>query len=114
MSSRDQGQQAANFNLAACPIIVRHWLGVEPLHPVGQIAAEVVADLTFRRKVERLHRLGPRVVGELLAELGVERSIMPTIHEKLERYANINPQTLRAVGGDDFWPAPLHEVRRAP
>ncbi len=32
--------------------------------PIGKVAAEVVADLRFRRQVERLHRLGARVVGE--------------------------------------------------
>ena len=31
---------------------------------IGEIAAEVVADLRFRCQVERLHRLGARVVGE--------------------------------------------------
>ncbi len=30
------------------------------LQPLGLIAAEVVADMRFRRQVERLHRLGPR------------------------------------------------------
>ena len=39
------------------------------------IAANVVANLRFRRQVERLHRLGPRAIAELLAELGAERSI---------------------------------------
>ena len=43
------------------------------LQPIGPIAAEVVADLAFRRKVERLHRLGPRAVTELLTEIGEQR-----------------------------------------
>ncbi len=38
------------------------------------VAAEHVADLKFRRAVERLHNLGPRATAELLAEIGAERS----------------------------------------
>ncbi len=34
------------------------------LRSIGEITAEVVADLRFRCQVERLHRLGARVVGE--------------------------------------------------
>ncbi len=80
------------------------------LRPIGEIAAEVVADLAFRRKVERLHSLGARVTAEMLAELGAERSIMTVIDRKLERYAQLEPEVLEATGGDRFWPAPLWEV----
>lgn len=86
------------------PILNLHWGNLQP--------AETVADLRFRRQVERVHGLGPRVIAELLAEIGVERSIMPTIHEKLARYASIDPEALQALGADKFPPAPLHEVRR--
>ncbi len=30
------------------------------LRPIGEIAAEVVADMRFRHQILRLHRLGPR------------------------------------------------------
>ena len=78
----------------------------------GSPAAEIVSDLAFRRHVERVHSLGARAITELLAELGSERSIQNIIDEKVERYAAIDPSALAAVGGDDFPPAPLHEVRR--
>ena len=84
------------------------------LHPIGQIAAEVVADIRFRHQVLRLHRLGPRVTAEFLAELGTERSIQTVIDQKLNRYAQLDPEALEATGGDEFSPAPLHEVRRGP
>ncbi len=74
-------------------------------------AAEVVASLKFRRQVEHLHRLGPRVVGELLAEIGAERSIQTLIDRKIDTYAALNPEALEATGGDDFWPPPLWKVR---
>ncbi len=75
-------------------------------------AAEVVADLKFRRQVEHLHHLGPRVVGELLAEIGAERSIMTLIDQKIDRYAELEPKALDVTGGDGFWQPPLHGVER--
>ncbi len=77
---------------------------------IGQIAAEVVADLSFRRDVQQVHRLGDRVFGELLAELGAERGIQTIIDQKLNKYASLDPKALEVTGGDDFWPAPLHKV----
>lgn len=79
--------------------------------PIGKIAAEVVADLKFRRQVQQVHRLGDRVLGELLAEIGAERGIQSIIDQKLERYAELDPETLEAVSGDKFWPVPIHEVK---
>ena len=81
------------------------------LRPIGAIAAEVVADLRFRRRVQQVHRLGDRVFGELLAEIGAERGITTIIDQKLDTYAELEPETLEVTGGDGFWPAPLHEVK---
>ena len=75
------------------------------------VAADVVADLRFRRQVERLHRLGPRAVAELLAEIGAERSITTIVDRKLDRYTDLDPAALEATGGDKFWPTPVREVR---
>ena len=80
---------------------------------IGQVAAEIVADLRFRRQVEHVCRLGPRIVGELLAEIGAERGIMTIIDEKLDTYGDLDPNALEAVGADDFWQPPLHVVPRA-
>ncbi len=60
--------------------------------PIGQVAAEIVADMKFRRRVQQVHRLGDRVFGELLAEIGAE--------------------ALETTGGDRFPPAPIHGVER--
>ncbi len=98
------------FNPAAHPIIARHFFGVEPSRPIGEVAAEVVADLRRRRHVQQVHRLGDRVFGELLAELGAERGITTIIDQKLERYAELDSEVLEAAGGDEFWPAPVREA----
>ncbi len=82
--------------------------------PIGQVAAEIVARLRFRRQVERVHTLGPRVTAELLAEIGAERSIMTLIDQKIDRYAELEPGALEVTGGDQFWSAPLYVVRPSP
>ena len=82
------------------------------LRSIGQIAAEVVADLRFRRKVQRLHRQGPRVVGEFLAEIGPELGVQTPIDRKLDADAEIEPEVIEAAGGDEFWQPPLHGVDR--
>ena len=81
------------------------------LRSIGAIAAEVVADIRFRRQVLRLHRLGPRATAELLAEIGAERSITTIIDRKLDTYAALDPEAIEAAGGDKFWPVPIHEVK---
>ena len=80
--------------------------------PIGRIAAEIVADLKFRRKVIRLHRQGPRAVGEFLAELGADRGIATVIDQKIDTYVELGAAALEAAGGDEFWQPPLHEVER--
>ena len=112
MSRRNKGSWPADFDQGTHPIISRHWFGIEPPRSAGRIAAEVVADLQFRRQVIRLHRQGPRAVGEFLAGLGAELGVQTPIEQKLDTFAELEPETLEAAGGDDFWPAPLHQVRR--
>ncbi len=111
MSRRIQGSLPAGFDPATHPIIARHVFGVEPFRPIGEVAAEVVANLQFRRRVQQVHRLGDRVFGELLAEIGAERGIQTIIDQKLDRYAELEPETLEIAGGDDFWSVPIHGVK---
>ena len=79
---------------------------------IGDNASETIAELRFRRNVARVHALGPRVVGEMLSELGSERSIQHLIDCKVELYADLDPGVVHALGGDDFGPLPLHVVPR--
>ncbi len=99
-----------NFSPVDHPIISRHWFNVEPFRPVGKLAAEVVADIEFRRQVERLHAMGPRPMAEMLGELAASRNLGTVIDEMLSRYAEIPDQALNALGGHEFPPLPLHEV----
>ncbi len=107
MSEQIQHRWPVGFNPAAFPILSRHWFG---WRPIGGVAAQVLQDLTFRRKIKRLVAKGDRVVGEMLAELAADRNLGTVIDEALDRYIDIPDATLDATNGHDFPPTPLHEV----
>ncbi len=96
-----------DFDPVASPIIATHFYGWRSL---GAVAADVVQDLTFRRKVQRLCAKGPRVVGELLGELGAERGLGTVIDQKLDRYLALADEALDATNGREFPSIPLHRV----
>ena len=73
-----------------------------------------LAALRFERTVARLYRLGPRVIAEMLAELGRQRLIRSEIEALVNKYAAIDPAVLRGVGGDRFSPWSLHVVGGSP
>ena len=78
--------------------------------PESATAVAAAADRR-RRYAEAIHRLGPRALYELLAEL---RRHHPGIAADLDRrvatYAAMDPQILVAAGGDRFPSAPIHAV----
>ena len=65
-------------------------------HRLGQ-------SLAYRERVRRLHRLGPKPVGLLIAHI-IERvpEARDLTLELLDRYAGINPRLLEAAGGRDW------------
>jgi hypothetical protein len=70
-------------------------------------------ELRFRRDVERLHRLGPRALHALLAELGARRLIRAEVEALVANYvARLDDEMVRAAGGDRFPPRPVYLVRR--
>lgn len=109
MSEQIQHRWPTGFDPAAHPILSRHWFGVEPFHS-GQIAAELMAGLRRRHHVQQVHRLGDRVLDEMLIEIGNEYGIATGINQTVERYAALDPEALKLAGGDHFPPAPIHEV----
>ena len=104
-------QWPIGFNATACPIIARHWLGLDPHRSADMIEADVIADLRRQRNVRKLHRLGPRVLDALLVEIGAERGITTIVERKIERYAGLDPEALKVTGADEFWPVSIREVR---
>ena len=69
------------------------------------------AGLRFERQIEHLHRLGPRPLAELLAEIAHHTGQSIFILDRLQAYAGLDRAVLRAVGGDRFPAMPLQVVR---
>ncbi len=74
---------------------------------IGSLAAELVAIPRFRRQVEHL---GPRAIAELLAEIGAERGIRTVIDRKLDKYSQLESDSINAAGGDRFPAVPVHLI----
>lgn len=70
--------------------------------------SDPLADLRFRRNIERLHALRP--LYKLLSELGRGRMIRGQIEQIVKRYAGLDPEALRITGGDRFATRPLHLI----
>ena len=70
--------------------------------------------LRLQRGCEHLHRLGPRVTAELLAEVDHRIGGMSCILGLLTEYEQrLSPRSLRLAGGDRFPPRPLRAVPRS-
>ena len=91
------------------PVLCRHWPNFPPDTP-GDEPQPCVRDLRFRRNVEKLHRLGPRVLHEYLVEVGVQRSIRTFLEDRIVDYASLDKRALGEFGGDKLPPLPLREV----
>ena len=75
---------------------------------VGLIT-QALAGPRFERMVERLHHLGARSTAELLIEIAKATDEPALIVRHLEAYSRLDPEIVRAVGGDRF-PPMLMEV----
>jgi hypothetical protein len=86
------------------------YLAIEGRRSIGEIAAEIIADLAFRHAAQKLCAQGPRVVAEFLAELAAERMLRVAIEAKLQRYIELDPVLLEALAARDFPRPPLRVV----
>ena len=78
---------------------------------LGEVVTDLVDNLQFQRQVEKLHNLGPRAIGELLAEIGEQRSCQTFIDIRLSAYAALDPELVKALDGDEFPRPPIYEVK---
>ncbi len=67
-------------------------------------------DIQFQRDIERLYHLGPRALGELLAEIGEQRLCRTYLELRIRRYAEIDPKHLAALDADHVPRPPIYEV----
>jgi hypothetical protein len=67
--------------------------------------------LRLQRGAEHLHRCGPRIGAEFLAELADQIGGLPAALRLLAEYEQrLTPELLRAAGGDRFPAKPLRQV----
>ena len=95
-----------DFEADTMPILAAHWFGTKPSRPIGEVAAQLVADRRRQRQFEPVTRLGPRAVGELLYEVADGGDL----DRALAAYERLTPALLKASGGDRFPPSPVHAV----
>jgi hypothetical protein len=69
-----------------------------------------LAHARFARAVERLHRLGPRALCELLTGLGGRHLIRTEIEPFVARYSRIHPVVLAVAGGNRPPVPPTHRI----
>ena len=84
----------------------------ETMRPIGEVARDLVGELKFHREAEKLHTLGPRPYGELLAEIGEKFKCRTFIDRRLAAYAALDPEVIRELDGDQFPRPPLYEVKK--
>ena|SRR5438309_9347174 len=76
--------------------------------PASQIP-QYPAQLRRQRDVEQICRI-PRLVAELLDEIGRHHRIEDDIGRRLAAYASLDPGLLRALGGDRFAASPTRLI----
>lgn len=78
--------------------------------PVSEVARDVMRELRFRRAVAKVHSLGPRVMAELLAELGARYLQRRAVEDAVEGYAALDPDVIRALRADEPLPPVIRQV----
>ena len=82
----------------------------QPLNTISADKSQALARLRRQRQVEQVHRLGARVLFELVDELDRHHGLGDDLDRRLERYAGLDPEVLRVLDGDRFPPSPLRVV----
>ncbi len=85
-------------------------LAPSTFRPIGEVAAEIIARIAWRRKVAELRGRGDRVLAEFLAHFAAERGIPTYVDELLDSYLAIDLAALELAGADRLPPAPLRVV----
>jgi hypothetical protein len=76
--------------------------------------AHLISQATRRLRrqylAQRVHTLGARVLFQLIDELDRHHGLGDDLDQRLERYAAVDPELLRALGADTFPALPLRLV----
>jgi hypothetical protein len=74
------------------------------------LKAQELCRLRRLRHVEQIHRLGARVLFELVDELDRHHGLGDDLDRRLQRYAGLDPEVLCALGGDQLPVSPVRIV----
>ena len=89
-----------NFNRPTGPRLLRDVM--TPAWWRSVLPEDVADDLRFARKVERFHKLGPAPLFYMLTECGQQRGLMTFIEALVDKYADLDPELVKAMGADEF------------
>jgi hypothetical protein len=84
---------------------------IERLSDLQVAAGNLIADPAFRHEIEALHRLGPRVTGELIVDL--VRRHGPEVRARMVTFAALDPEALAALDALLWPPLPIYRVQVA-
>ncbi len=101
---------AAGDGGVSCASDWRHSLDLNCDRRVLQSSANIDGP-RFERMVERLHRLGPRPLAELLIEIARGTGQSSFIAARLQAYAGLAPEIVRALRADQFPPRMIEVVK---
>ena len=73
--------------------------------------AQDLAGPRFEHMVECLHRLGPRPLAEMIVEIATVTGEAGLVVGLVQEYSALDPEIVRALGGDQFPPMPLGVAR---
>jgi len=80
-----------------------------PSFTVSAAKSQELGRLRRQRQVERVCRI-PRLVDELLSEIGRHHGIEDDVAARLDRYAAVDHDLLAALGADRFPASPMRVV----
>ena len=103
-------RENARWSRAGAEVGSRGKLNTTSCIPSGP-KAQPLAGPRFERQIARVHALGPRPLAELLAEIAAVTGQPAIVADRLQTYARLDPEIVRAVGGDRFPPMLLGLVR---
>ena len=81
------------------------------LEPGYPSPVEIAAGPRLDRLIERVHRLGPRPLAEMLAEIAIATGQPAVVSDRVKAYAELDPEIVRAVDADHFPPPPMVLIR---
>ena len=78
----------------------------QPLNTISADKSQALARLRRQRHVEQIHRLGARILFELVDELDRVHGLGDDLDQRLEAYAGLDAELIAVVGADQFPPSP--------